>query len=69
METLRKHLLSESSFTPEQLAKVRWSLEEIIECARELDHRGESSRNATEAVDYLILRVVDWCIAVATSSA
>lgn len=61
LDTLREHLTSESSFSSEQLAKIRWSLDEIIACGRELEQQGESGRSATEAVDYLILRVVDWC--------
>lgn len=36
-------------------------LDEITACGQELVDRGESARDATEAVDYLILRVVDWC--------
>jgi hypothetical protein len=61
LDTLRDHLTTETRFTPEQLAKIRWSLDEIIACGRELEEQGESGRSATEAVDYLILRVVDWC--------
>lgn len=61
LETLREHLTAESRFTLEQHDKIRWSLNEIIACGRELERQGESHRNATEAVDYLIMRVVDWC--------
>jgi hypothetical protein len=61
LDALREHLTSESQFSSEQLAKIRWSLDEIIACGRELEQQGESGRSATEAVDYLILRVVDWC--------
>jgi hypothetical protein len=61
LDTLREHLTGEGSFSSEQLAKIRWSLDEIITCGRELEEQGESGRSATEAVDYLILRVVDWC--------
>jgi hypothetical protein len=60
LDTLREHLDTESRFTSEQLEKIDWSFDEILACARELDQTGESSRNATEAVDYLIMRVVDW---------
>jgi hypothetical protein len=60
LDTLREHLTRESRFTPEQLGKILWSLDEIVACGRELEQQGESGRNATEAVDYLILRVVDW---------
>jgi hypothetical protein len=60
MDALREHLTTESRFSSEQLDKIRWSVEEILACARELDEKGESSRDATGAVDYLILRVVDW---------
>lgn len=62
LDTLREHLMTESRFSSEQLDKIRWSFNEILACARELDQKGESSRGATEAVDYLILRVVDWCM-------
>ena len=61
LDALRDHLTTETRFTPEQLAKIRWSLDEIIACGRELEEQGKSGRSATEAVDYLILRVVDWC--------
>ena len=59
-DTLREHLTAESRFTSEQLDKIQWSFDEILACARELDQKGESSRGATEAVYYLISRVVDW---------
>ena len=61
LDAIRDHLTTEQSFTPEQLAKIRWSLDEIIACGRELERQGESGRSATEAVDYLVARVVDWC--------
>jgi hypothetical protein len=61
LEAIRDHLTVEPRFTPEQQAKIRWSLDEIIACGRELEGIGESSRNATEAVDCLVARVVDWC--------
>ena len=61
LATLRQHLTTENRFSSEQLADIRWSLDEIIACARELEQQGESGRNATKAVNYLILRVVDWC--------
>ena len=61
MDTIRGILNSEPSFTAEQLSRVRWALDEITTCGRELEEKGESSRNATEAVDYLVARVVDWC--------
>jgi hypothetical protein len=61
LDTLRNHLTTESRFSTEQLGEIRWSFDEILACARELEQQGESSRSATEAVDYLILRVVDWC--------
>jgi hypothetical protein len=61
LDTLRDSLTSEASFSAEQLERIRWSLEEIIECGRELETVGESGRNATEAVNYLVARVVDWC--------
>lgn len=61
METLRSVLTSEMSFSAEQLGKIRWALNEILACGHELESVGESDRNATEAVDCLIARVVDWC--------
>jgi len=61
LDALREHLTAERRFSSEQLGKIRWSLDEIIACGRELEQQGESGRSATEAVDYLILRVVDWC--------
>lgn len=61
LDAIRDHLTTEPSFTPEQLAKIRWSLDEITKCGRELEQKGESGRNATEAVDCLVARVVDWC--------
>ncbi len=61
LDTIRDFLISESQFTMEQLAKIRWALDEIFACGRELEEIGESSRNATAAVDYLVARVVDWC--------
>jgi len=62
LDTLREHLMTESRFSSEQRDRIRWSFDEISACARELDQKGESSRGATPAVDYLILRVVDWCM-------
>ena len=61
LNTIRDALIAESAFTSDQLAKIHWSLDEIIACGRELEDVGESSRNATEAVNYLAARVVDWC--------
>lgn len=61
LHAIRHQLTSEQSFTSDQLAKIRWSLDEISACGRELEQQGESGRNATEAVDYLVARVVDWC--------
>jgi hypothetical protein len=61
LDALREHLTTESRFSSEQLAKIQRSLDEIVTCGRELEEQGESGRGATEAVEYLILRVVDWC--------
>ncbi|MGC3992256.1 MAG: hypothetical protein QM796_21680 [Chthoniobacteraceae bacterium] len=61
LDTLRDYLIAEKRFSTEQLGKIQWALDEIIACGRELEQQGESCRNATEAVDYLILRAVDWC--------
>jgi len=61
LDALRKHLTVENRFSSEQLTKIRWSLDEVVACGRELEQQGESGRAATEAVEYLILRVVDWC--------
>jgi hypothetical protein len=60
LDTLREHLAAESSFTSEQLKKIRQSLDEIEACGREIEQRGESSQNVTEAIDYLVMRVIDW---------
>ncbi|MEK7781768.1 MAG: hypothetical protein AAB370_09760 [Verrucomicrobiota bacterium] len=61
LNALRDYLTKERRFTSDQLDKIRWSLDEILACGKELEQQGESARGATEAVDYLILRVVDWC--------
>jgi hypothetical protein len=61
LDTLRDSLTSDGGFSPAELERIRRSLDEIIECGRELETVGESGRNATEAVDYLVARVVDWC--------
>ncbi len=61
MDTLRNTLTGETSFSAEQLDKIRWALDEILACGRELESVGESDRDATRAIDYLIERVVDWC--------
>ena len=61
LDAIRDHLTAEPRFTPEQLAKIRWSLDEIIACGREVEEIGELSRNVIEVVDYLVARVVDWC--------
>ncbi|HXI69591.1 MAG TPA: hypothetical protein VNN22_04465 [Verrucomicrobiae bacterium] len=61
LDAIRDCLTGETRFKPDQLTKIRWSLDEIIACGRELEEIGESRRNATEAVDYLVARVVDWC--------
>src|SRR6185436_20962522 len=37
LDAIRDHLTAEPSFTSEQLAKIRWSLDEIIACGRELE--------------------------------
>lgn len=61
LDALREILGNEPAFSPEQLERIRGSLDEILACGRELESVGESGRNATEAVDYLVARVVDWC--------
>lgn len=61
MDTLRNTLTGETSFSAKQLDKIRWALDEILTCGRELESVGESDRDATRAIDYLIARVVDWC--------
>ncbi len=45
LDAIRDHLTAEPSFTAEQLAKIRWSLDEIIACGRELEQQGESGPN------------------------
>jgi hypothetical protein len=61
LDSIREHLTAEPEFTSDQLQKIRWALDEIIACGRELEEIGESGRNATEAVNHLVARVVDWC--------
>lgn len=61
LDTLRDSLTTDESFSLAELDRIRWSLDEIIECGRELETVGESGRNTAEAVDYLVARVVDWC--------
>jgi len=61
LDILRENLMKERGFSGTHIDKIRWSLDEIIACGRELTEHGESARNATDAVDYLIFRVVDWC--------
>lgn len=60
LDTLRDYLTAESSFTPVQLEKIRQSLDEVMTCGREIERRDESNRNVTEAIDYLVMRVIDW---------
>ena len=61
LDTLRDNLTSSKVFTSEQLTKIHWAIDEIIMCGREIEQRGISSRLATQAVEYLIQRVVDLC--------
>jgi hypothetical protein len=61
LEIIADRLLTENQFTDKQKQKVRWSLNEIAECGRELKENAESSRSIDEPINYLIARVVDWC--------
>jgi hypothetical protein len=61
LDIIGETLLVEGQFTPEQVAKAEWSIDEIAECGRELEEHGESSRPIGEPIDYLVARVVDWC--------
>jgi hypothetical protein len=61
LEIIEKMLLDEPAFSQAQLQKIEWCVMEISECGRELEETGESCRNATDAVNYLVERVVDWC--------
>lgn len=60
LDALREHLPVFEGFTEEEKKRIACSLDEIVACGRELETKGESSRNATTAVEYLICRVVDW---------
>jgi hypothetical protein len=68
LDIIRDTLLSERQFAPDQMAKIRSSIQEIAECGRELQEDGESSRPIKEPIDYLVARVVDWCRAHPTHS-
>jgi len=61
LAALERHLLSDAQFSPAQLTEIRWAIEEIAACGRELDELGESSRSVSRPIDCLIARVVDWC--------
>jgi len=60
LDTLREHLTAESDFTSEQRETIRQSLDEIGAGGREIEQRGKSDRNMAEAIDYLVMRVIDW---------
>jgi hypothetical protein len=61
LDIIGETLLAEGQLTPEQMAKIEWSIDEIAECGRELEEQGESSKPIGEPIDYLVARVVDWC--------
>jgi hypothetical protein len=61
LEIIGERLLAENQFTEKQQQMIRWSLNEIAECGRELNEAGESSMSIDEPINYLIARVVDWC--------
>jgi hypothetical protein len=60
LETLREHLTTESSFSSEQLEKIRQSLDEITAFGRDVAQRGKPNRKVAAATDYLVMRVIDW---------
>src|SRR5262245_30926036 len=61
LEIIRRHLTSDPQFSPAQLKSIGCALDEIIACGDELERNGQSSRPVGESVDYLIVRVIDWC--------
>jgi hypothetical protein len=61
LDSIEDRLLADNQFTAKQQQQIRWSLNEIAECGRELRENGESSRSIDEPINYLIARVVDWC--------
>jgi hypothetical protein len=60
LDTLREHLVTESSFSSEQLEKIRQSLDEITAFGRDVPQHGKPNRKVAEATDYLVMRVIDW---------
>lgn len=63
IDLLREFFLPYAGFTSEEKATLEWSFAEILECGRELERNGESTRDATEALSILKSRVVDWIMA------
>jgi hypothetical protein len=63
LDLLGEHLLEFEFFDAEEKKAIIWSLEEILECGRELERDGESARDASKALDILKCRVVDWILA------
>lgn len=61
LEIIEEHLTTASQFSPQQLEKIKWALNEIATCGDELEKDGESGRDLDEPIEYLIARVVDWC--------
>jgi hypothetical protein len=61
LEVIKQHLTTDPQFSPAQLRKISWALNEIAACGDELERNGESGRSIEEPIDYLIARVVDWC--------
>jgi hypothetical protein len=60
IDLLREHLTAESSFSSEQLEKIRQSLDVIAVFGREIEQHGETNQKVAEATDYLVMRVIDW---------
>ncbi len=63
LDELRDRLAQYDGFTPEEKERIEWALSEILECGRELQSKGESSRQADTAIEILISRAVDWVLA------
>lgn len=63
LDELRAQLASYEGFTADEKQRIEWALNEILECGRELQSTGESSRPAGTAIDILVCRAVDWVLA------
>ncbi|PTY02047.1 hypothetical protein DB347_25150 [Opitutaceae bacterium EW11] len=63
LDELRDQLACYEGFTTDEKQRIEWALDEILECGRELQSKGESSRPASTAIDILVCRSVDWVLA------